>query len=149
MKLKTEGQTEAFRLRDPIWKKKYNRVHRSRSYYELIQRLIWLFSLLAILANLKSKFINQTGQDFKCEAVIINKINTSASLLHMFSNNGFLTRIKLKFVDIPASRPCRSVILLILLLSGDIESNPGPPEPAPKSMFPCAICQQVPLCRCM
>ena len=66
----------------------------------------------------------------------------SASLSHMFSNRGFLTKTKLKFVDIPSSHPHKAMFMLILLLSGDIESNPGPTGPAPKSMFPCAVCQQ-------
>ena len=68
--------------------------------------------------------------------------DTSASLSHMFSNRGFLTKTKLKFVDIPSSHPHKAMFMLILLLSGDIESNPGPTGPAPKSMFPCAVCQQ-------
>ena len=115
---------------------------------EPILKLFWPIALLTliIILNLKVKarlLIQQQSQKVPVPPTSYKyRPDISVGLSHMLSNRVLPTKTKLKFVDILPISPRKAAAMLILLLSGDIESNPGPTVPAPKSMFPCAVCQQ-------
>ena len=69
--------------------------------------------------------------------------STTITLAHICTNSGILTNpLKQRHrYDIPSYRLRSTSVLLLLLLAGDIESNPGPRA---ENLFPCGMCKPGP-----
>ena len=87
---------------------------RSRPSSDLAHRLLRPVVIFTLLMNLKTKFTPQSENEASYSAHV-NRTDISACLSHMFSNSGFLTKTKLKFVDIPTIHPSKAVILLTVV----------------------------------
>ena len=96
------------------------------------------FILISIIVKLTLYLHTKHDDSYVASATYVFQTQLLSGTMHMCTNTCYATNMyRLHKADMGNKHPSSFASMILLLLSGDIASNPGPAN----SMFPCGVCQ--------